>query len=129
MIQYQSLRDIEQTLELFEVCVPVYFQIFNVRRSKMNSGFHRCRHKSSDQYIGLQVEYWCPFCEIQLLPQIHEDFSKYRWSETRILWNSNLVLSMCMSPRTSFLLAELADSPLRTSSLVLEARVSSCRRS
>ena len=57
--------------------------------------------------------------------------SRYRWSEICILCNSNLVLSLWQSsPRTSFLvLAVLADSPLRTSFLVPEDRVSSYRRS
>ena len=41
----------------------------------MHSGFHRCRHEQSpDQCIGLQVEYWCLLCEIQLFPQVLEDF-------------------------------------------------------
>ena len=53
--------------------------------------------------------------EIQLLPQVLEDFfSRYRWSEICSLRNSYLVPSMWMSsPRSSFLLlADLADSPL-----------------
>ena len=74
MFQYQSLHDIEQ-LELFEVGVPVSFQIFIVIGSKMNRGFRRCRHKESPgQYCCLQVEYWRLFCEIQLLSQVLEDF-------------------------------------------------------
>ena len=77
MFQCQSLRDIEQILELFEVGVPEYIQFVIVLWSNMNRGFHRCRHKySPDQHIGLQVEFWCLFCEIQLLPQVLEDFFK-----------------------------------------------------
>ena len=44
----------------------------------MNRGFHCCRHRqSTDQYIGLHVEYKCLFCEIQfVLSQVLEDFLK-----------------------------------------------------
>ena len=54
-------------------------------------------------------------------------FSRYRWSEICILWNSNLVFPIWMSsPRSNFLvLAELADSRLRPSVLWLEDWVSS----
>ena len=77
MFQYQSLRDIEQILEFFEVGVPVYFQISIVIWSIMNRGFHRCRQtKKPDQYTGVQVEYLCPFCKIQLLSQVLEDLLK-----------------------------------------------------
>ena len=71
MFQHQSLSDNEQILELFEVCVPVYFQIFSVIWSKMNRGFHRCRHETNTQINTLVFN-----CEIQLLSQVLEDLLK-----------------------------------------------------
>ena len=45
MVQYQSLRDIEEILKFLEVCIPENFQKFNVIWFQMNARFHRCRHK------------------------------------------------------------------------------------
>ena len=107
----------EKILKFLKVCVPVYFQNFNVIWSKMNGGFDRCRHKQSpDQYVGLQninTNNWCLFCEIQFFPQVLEDFP---------IWMS--------APRSSFVArAELEVSSLRPSFLVHQNRLSSCRRS
>ena len=118
MFQYLSLRVIEQILELFKVCVPVYFQMFLVIWSKTNSAFHRCRQKNSSyQFFGLQVEYWCLFCEIQLLRQVLEDCFK-----VSIVGDLHIVkFQPCPF--------DLNVITLCTSFPVPEDRVSSCRRS
>ena len=53
---------------------------FNVIWSKMNGGFHCCRHEQSpDQYVGLprfDTNDWWVICEIQPFLQVLEDFLK-----------------------------------------------------
>ena len=88
------LRDIEQRLELFEVCVPAYFQIFKifiVIWPKMNGGFRR--KQFSDQYIGVQVKHFVVLRKIQLLSEGLQDFLNVQ----RICDLRTVVLKPCPS--------------------------------
>ena len=80
MLQCQSLRGIEQILELFEVCVPENFQVskflllFGLKWTAAFIVVDMNNHQIN--FLVLQVEYSCLYCEIQLLPQVLEDFFK-----------------------------------------------------
>ena len=89
-------------------------------------------HKMTpDQHVGLQsfnTNYWCFFCEIQFFRRFLNTFSRYRWSEICMMWNSTFDFPIWMSsPRSSVLArAGFEDSSLRSGCLVPQERASSC---
>ena len=102
MFQYQSLRDIEQILELFEVGVPEYFQNSIVIWCEMNRGLSTWI--ISDRRY-LEKVFWNLRQKLHLAeeaPVLDLKTNVLIWD--LILWNSNFALSIWLSsPRTSFL--------------------------
>ena len=111
MVHYQPLSDIEKKiLDFLEACILADFHVISVIRSNVDSGFHRRCHNSHQinnlvffASTPIISSVRCNFCRKFL-----RLFSRYRWSEICILWNSNLDLWIyVLSPRNGFpMLAE-----------------------
>ena len=80
IVQYQFLRDIEQILKFLKVCVPVYFQFFNVIWSKMSGGFHCCQPVSWSTFLSSLGHDTSAFC---LKEKGCRKTSRNSWSSTK----------------------------------------------